>query len=98
MIDVKIGLVDMFKMGDYYIIILVENGIMLIIILFVGFDEWIIGYWDCFVVLLEIWYDEIMMKNGIFRLVIIMEGKVVGKWEKLKKCVELDGDFWDCYI
>ncbi|EAE1293105.1 TPA: winged helix DNA-binding domain-containing protein [Listeria monocytogenes] len=96
--DAKIGLADMPKMGDYYITTLVENGTMPTTIPLAGFDEWIIGYRDRSAVLPEIWHDEIMTKNGIFRPAIITEGKVVGKWEKPKKRDELDGDFWDRYI
>ncbi len=98
MTDAKIGLADMPKIGDYYITTLVKNGTMLATIPLAGFDEWIIGYRDRSAVLPEIWHDEIMTKNGIFRPAIITNGEVVGKWEKPKKRAELEGDFWDRYI
>ncbi|MBF2397953.1 AlkZ family DNA glycosylase [Listeria marthii] len=98
MTDAKIGLADMPKMGDYYITTLVENSEKPATIPLAGFDEWIIGYRDRSVVLPEIWHDEIITKNGIFRPAIITDGEVVEKWDKPKKRVELEGDYWDRYI
>ncbi|MBC2328973.1 winged helix DNA-binding domain-containing protein [Listeria swaminathanii] len=96
--DAKVGLADLPKMGDFYIMPLVENSSATPTIPLAGFDEWIIGYRDRSVVLPETWNDEIITKNGIFRPAIITDGKVVGKWEKPKKLAGLEGDYWDRYI
>ncbi|MBC1339787.1 winged helix DNA-binding domain-containing protein [Listeria welshimeri] len=96
--DAKMALANFTKEDEFYLNELTKNVIFTRQIPLAGFDEWIIGYKDRSIVLSEAWQDEIITKNGIFRPAIISDGQVVGKWEKPKKQIELQGEYWDRYI
>ncbi|MBM5609723.1 winged helix DNA-binding domain-containing protein [Listeria seeligeri] len=96
--DAKIGLAQFPKYGDFFTTELTKNPVTLETIPLAGFDEWIIGYRDRSIVLDEVWREEIITKNGIFRPAIITAGKVVEKWEKPKKLNDLEADYWKRYI
>ncbi|MBC2216170.1 winged helix DNA-binding domain-containing protein [Listeria welshimeri] len=96
--DAKMALAKFTKEDEFYLNELTKNVISTRQIPLAGFDEWIIGYKDRSIVLSEAWQDEIITKNGIFRPAIISDGQVVGKWEKPKKQIELQGEYWDRYI
>lgn len=96
--DAKMALANFTKEDEFYLNELTKNVISTRQIPLAGFDEWIIGYKDRSIVLSEAWQDEIITKNGIFRPAIISDGQVVGKWEKPKKQIELQGEYWDRYI
>lgn len=96
--DAKMALANFTKEDEFYLNELTKNVISTRQIPLAGFDEWIIGYKDRSIVLSEAWQEEIITKNGIFRPAIISDGQVVGKWEKPKKQIELQGEYWDRYI
>lgn len=96
--EAKMALANFTKEDEFYLNELTKIVISTRQIPLAGFDEWIIGYKDRSIVLSEAWQEEIITKNGIFRPAIISDGQVVSKWEKPKKQIELQGEYWDRYI
>jgi len=61
------------------------------------FDEFVVSYKDRSEMINETHYGKVMTKNGLFSPTIMLDGKIIGSWKKIKKkdVIQIDLSFFE---